>query len=91
MGISVRAEGRRFQDCAQLWGRVYPRFSRDFFKACEHIQRIGAQQPNYFRVLLQLGTTLWKPNRVISKVTLSSPCVRACFHPLSPLSVVSAM
>jgi hypothetical protein len=28
--------------------------------------------------------------RVISKVTLSSPCLWACFHPLSPLSVVSA-
>jgi hypothetical protein len=28
-------------------------------------------------------------NRVISKVTLSSPSLWACFHPLSPLSVVS--
>jgi len=28
-------------------------------------------------------------NRVIPKVTLSSPCLSASFHPLSPLSVVS--
>jgi hypothetical protein len=29
-------------------------------------------------------------NRVIHKVTLSSPCLWASFHPQSPLSVVSA-
>jgi hypothetical protein len=29
-------------------------------------------------------------NRVISEVTLSLPCLWASFHPLSPLSVVSA-
>ncbi len=29
-------------------------------------------------------------NRVIRKVTLSSPCLWASFHPISPLSVVSA-
>jgi hypothetical protein len=29
-------------------------------------------------------------NGVICKVTLSSPCLWASFHPLSPLSVVSA-
>jgi hypothetical protein len=28
--------------------------------------------------------------RVIHKVTLSSPCLSASFHPLCPLSVVSA-
>jgi hypothetical protein len=30
-------------------------------------------------------------NRVIRKVTLSSPCLWASFHPLSPLSVVSTI
>jgi hypothetical protein len=29
-------------------------------------------------------------NRVVCKVTLSSPCLWASFHPVYPLSVVSA-
>ncbi len=29
-------------------------------------------------------------NRVIREVTLSSPCLWASFHPLAPLSVISA-
>jgi hypothetical protein len=40
---------------------------------------------------LQVSSEEHLDNRVIRKVTLSSPCLWASFHPLSPLSVVSTI